>query len=113
MFFRATVLATILVFLLWPESTTAGSSFLSPEQPKTQQRKPPPKPAKLHGRDARAVLDVHRTEGDTNEIQIKFNVPFEIGMKVSEEQYDKYGQILDQFLEDVLTEDSKENQEKK
>ncbi|XP_015280714.1 PREDICTED: appetite-regulating hormone-like [Gekko japonicus] len=98
MFLRTTVLVMLLVFLLWPETTVAGSSFLSPEQPKAQQRKPPPKPAtKLHRRDAGAVLDVHRTEGDTDEIQIK----------VSEEQYGKYGQILEQFLEDILTEDTK------
>lgn len=30
-------------------------------------------------------------------------------MKVSEEQYDKYGQILEQFLEDILAEDTKGN----
>lgn len=32
-----------------------------------------------------------------------------MGMKVSEEQYDKYGQILQQFLEDIFTEDTKGN----
>ncbi|XP_048346477.1 appetite-regulating hormone [Sphaerodactylus townsendi] len=114
MFRRTTVLGMLLAFLVWPEIAIAGSSFLSPEQPKAQQRKPPPKPAsKLHRRDIEAVLDVDRIEGDTNEIQFKFTVPFEISMKVSEEQYDKYGQLLEKFLEDMLTEDTKENQEKK
>ncbi|XP_077181402.1 appetite-regulating hormone [Paroedura picta] len=110
---RTAALAVLLVFLIWSETTAAGSSFLSPE-PKAQQRKPPPKPAtKLHRRDVGTILDVHKTEGDTNEIQIKLKVPFEIGMEVSEEQYNKYGQILEQFLEDIHTEDIKENQEKK
>ncbi|XP_054834625.1 appetite-regulating hormone [Eublepharis macularius] len=114
MFLRTTMLGIFLVFLLWPETTIAGSSFLSPEQPKTQQRKASPKPAtKLHRRDAEAILDVHSIEGDTNEIQIKLSVPFEIGMKISEEQYDKYGQIMEKLLEDILTEDTKESQEKK
>nr|XP_056702805.1 appetite-regulating hormone [Euleptes europaea] len=109
MFLRTTVLGMLLAFSLWPETAVAGSSFLSPEQPKTQQRKPPPKPAtKLHRRDTDAVLDVDRIEGDTNEIQLKFTVPFEIGMKVSE-QYDKYGQLLEKFLEDILTEDTKDH----
>ncbi|XP_066469079.1 appetite-regulating hormone [Tiliqua scincoides] len=108
---RAILLGIILVYSLWAETTLAGSSFLSPEQPRTQQRKVPPKPTpRVHRRDAEAFPDTHETEGDTNNIEIKFKVPFEIGMRISEEQYKDYGQILEQFLEDILAEDNKENE---
>ncbi|KAJ6634563.1 hypothetical protein lerEdw1_013957, partial [Lerista edwardsae] len=75
-----------------------------------QQRKVSPKPMpKVHRRDAEGFPDIHETEGDTNDIEIKLKVPFEIGMKISEEQYKDYGQILEQFLEDIFAEDNKEN----
>uniref|UniRef100_A0A670I7Q1 Appetite-regulating hormone n=1 Tax=Podarcis muralis TaxID=64176 RepID=A0A670I7Q1_PODMU len=110
MFIRNMVVGMLLICSLWTETTTAGSSFLSPEQPKTQQRKVSPKPTtKFHRRDAETFLDVHgsETERDSNEIEIKFTVPFEIGMKISEDQYKDYGPILEKLLEDILVEGNK------
>ncbi|XP_062979474.1 appetite-regulating hormone isoform X2 [Elgaria multicarinata webbii] len=113
MFVRIMILGMLLVCLVWTENTIAGSSFLSPGQPKTQQRKVSQKPTtKVHRRDAEALLDDHGSEieGGSNEIGIKFTVPFEIGMKISEDQYNNYGQILEKLMEDILAEDNKERQ---
>ncbi|CAM4596448.1 unnamed protein product [Caretta caretta] len=86
----------------------AGSSFLSPEYQNTQQRKDPKKhTTKLNRRAAEGLLDAdaRQIEGD-NEIEIKLNVPFEIGVKITEDQYQEYGQVLEKILEDILAEDT-------
>ncbi|XP_065263505.1 appetite-regulating hormone [Emys orbicularis] len=112
MFLRSTMLGILLICILWTETTTAGSSFLSPEYQHTQQRKDPKKHAKLNRRAAEGFLDTdaRQAEGDNNEIEIKLNVPFEIGVKITEDQYQKYGQVLEKILEDILAEDTKETQ---
>nr|XP_060615877.1 appetite-regulating hormone [Anolis sagrei ordinatus] len=110
MFIRSIIVGTLLVCSLWIETTVAGSSFLSPEQPKTQQRKVYQKSVtKFHRRDAEVALDVHGNEvkENRNEMEIKFTVPFEIGMKISEAQYKECEQMLEKFLEDILAEDNK------
>ncbi|KAH1167946.1 hypothetical protein KIL84_003429 [Mauremys mutica] len=77
-----------------------------------QQRKDPKKHTKLNRRAAEGFLDAdaRQAEGDNNEMEIKLNVPFEIGVKITEEQYQEYGQVLEKILEDILAEDTKETQ---
>ncbi|XP_042304547.1 appetite-regulating hormone-like [Sceloporus undulatus] len=114
MFNQSLIVGTLLVCSLWTEITIAGSSFLSPEQPK-MQRKGLQKPAtKFHRRDAEAALEVpgNEVEGTSNEMDIKVTVPFEISMKISEAQYKDCEQILEKFLEDILAGSIKENQAK-
>ncbi|TFK02624.1 coiled-coil domain-containing protein 151 [Platysternon megacephalum] len=105
-----------------PESSKAES--LAEEVPKSsqfyifllvegnKQRKDPKKHTKLNRRAAEGFLDAdaRQTEGDNNEIEIKLNVPFEIGVKITEDQYQEYGQVLEKILEDILAEDTKETQ---
>ncbi|XP_053158776.1 appetite-regulating hormone [Hemicordylus capensis] len=113
MLIRTTVLGMLMICSFWIDTTTAGSSFLSPEQLKSQQRKAHAKPTpNPYRRDAEALLDTYGIEGNTSKIEMKFSVPFEISMKLSEKQYKDYGQILEKFLEDIFAEDSKEDQAK-
>uniref|UniRef100_A0A8D0DH75 Appetite-regulating hormone n=1 Tax=Salvator merianae TaxID=96440 RepID=A0A8D0DH75_SALMN len=104
MLLRTIIIGLLLTYLLQTETTIAGSSFLSPEQPKTQQRKTQMKPTiKFHRRDAGVFYDIlgRETEGDDDEIEIKFTVPSEIGAKISEEQYKPYAQILEKMQNDI------------
>ncbi|NWI13134.1 GHRL protein, partial [Crypturellus soui] len=112
MLLRGALLGILLVSALWAETVLAGSSFLSPEYKKLQQRKdsrrppPPTTTATLHRRsmDGFADTDEARAEDGSNGVEIKFNVPFEIGVKLTEEQYREYGQTLEKALGDVLEE---------
>uniref|UniRef100_A0A8D2J136 Appetite-regulating hormone n=1 Tax=Varanus komodoensis TaxID=61221 RepID=A0A8D2J136_VARKO len=110
MYVRVVIVGMLLVCSLWTENALAGSSFLSPVQPKTQQRKVPQKPTtKFYRREVEALFDDHQSNTDRsdNEIEIKFTVPFEVGMKISEEQYRDYGQILEKLMEDMLVKNTK------
>ncbi|KAM7170594.1 appetite-regulating hormone [Macrochelys suwanniensis] len=110
MFLRSNVLGILLICILWTETTMAGSSFLSPEYQNTQQRKDPKKHTKLNRRAAEGFLDADASQAGDNELEIKLNVPFEIGVKITENQYKEYGQVLEKILEDILAEDTKETQ---
>ncbi|NXJ03158.1 GHRL protein, partial [Psophia crepitans] len=110
MFLRSTLLGIILFSILWTETTLAGSSFLSPEYKKTQQQKYPTNPtAQLHRRGTEGFWDTDEAgaEDDRNSIEMKFNVPFEIGVKIAEEEYQEYGQALEKVLEDMLEDNAK------
>ncbi|XP_050760757.1 appetite-regulating hormone [Gymnogyps californianus] len=114
MFLRSTLLGIILFSILWTETTLAGSSFLSPEYKKTQQRDPKKPTAQLHRRGTEGFWDTDEAgaEDDRNSIEIKFNVPFEISVKITEEEYQEYGQALEKMLGDMLEENAKETQMK-
>ncbi|KFV45553.1 Appetite-regulating hormone, partial [Gavia stellata] len=110
MFLRGTLMGIILFSILWTETTLAGSSFLSPEYKKIQQQKDPKKPtAQLHRRGTEGFWDTDEAgaEDDSNSIEIKFHVPFEIGVKITEEEYQEYGQALEKILGDMLEENAK------
>ncbi|KFQ75977.1 Appetite-regulating hormone, partial [Phoenicopterus ruber ruber] len=110
MFLRSTLLGISLFSILWTETTLAGSSFLSPEYKKIQQQRDPKTPtAQLHRRGTEGFWDTDDTgaEDDRNSIEIKFNVPFEIGVKITEEEYQEYGQALEKMLGDMLEENAK------
>ncbi|NWQ95067.1 GHRL protein, partial [Burhinus bistriatus] len=113
MFLRGTLLGIILYSILWTETTLAGSSFLSPEYKRMQQQKAPNKPtAQLHRRGTEGFWDTDKAvaEDDSNSIEIKFNIPFEIGVKITKEEYQEYGQALEKMLGDMLQENAKGTQ---
>ncbi|NXF52164.1 GHRL protein, partial [Oceanites oceanicus] len=110
MFLRGTLLGIILFSILWAETALAGSSFLSPEYKKIQQQRDQKKPtAQLHRRGTEGFWDTDEAgaEDDSNSIEIKFNVPFEIGVKTTDDEYQEYGQALEKMLGDVLEENLK------
>lgn len=37
---------------------------------------------------------------------LQFNVPFEIGVKITEREYQEYGQALEKMLQDILAENA-------
>ncbi|KFV38796.1 Appetite-regulating hormone, partial [Tyto alba] len=110
MFLRSTLLATTLFSILWTETTLAGSSFLSPEYKKLKQQQDPKQTtAQLHRRGTEGFWDTDEAGAvdDRNNIEIKFNVPFEISVKITEEEYQEYGQALEKMLRDMLEENAK------
>ncbi|KGL79962.1 Appetite-regulating hormone, partial [Tinamus guttatus] len=116
MLLRGALLGILLLSALWAETVLAGSSFLSPEYKKLQQQKdsrrpPPPTTTTTLHRRSRSMggfsdADEAWTEDGSNGVEIKFNVPFEIGVKLTEEQYREYGQTLEKVLEDILQENT-------
>ncbi|XP_065701640.1 appetite-regulating hormone [Patagioenas fasciata] len=105
MFLRSALLGILLSSILWTETTLAGSSFLSPEYKKLQQQNDPKKSsAQLHRRGTEGFWDPDEAEAedDRNSIEIKFNVPFEIGLRMTEEEYQEYRQVLEKMLGDTL-----------
>ncbi|KFW95974.1 Appetite-regulating hormone, partial [Phalacrocorax carbo] len=110
MFLRGTLLRIVLYSILWTGTTLAGSSFLSPEYKKIQQQKhQKTPPAQLHRRGTEGFWDTDKAgaEDDGNSIEIKFNVPFEIGVKITEEEYQEYGQALEKMLGDMVQDSAK------
>nr|XP_012616096.1 appetite-regulating hormone isoform X4 [Microcebus murinus] len=106
-----TICSLLLLSMLWADMATAGSSFLSPEHQKTQQRKESKKPpAKLQPRALEGWLrpeDGSQAEGAEDELEIRFNAPFDIGIKLSGAQYQQHSQVLGKFLQDILWEEAK------
>ncbi|XP_065605427.1 appetite-regulating hormone [Cyrtonyx montezumae] len=113
MFLRVTLLGILLLSILGTETALAGSSFLSPAYKNLQQQKDTRKTtARLHPRGTESFPDTDGTEGDSNSADIEFNVPFEIGVKITEREYQEYGQALEKMLQDILEENNKETQTK-
>ncbi|NXC48246.1 GHRL protein, partial [Penelope pileata] len=110
MFLRGTLLGILLFSILWTETALAGSSFLSPAYKNIQQQKDTRKPtARLHRRGTEGFWGrgERQAEDDNNSIEIKFNVPFEIGVKITEGEYQEYGQALEKILQDIREENAK------
>ncbi|XP_045349740.1 appetite-regulating hormone isoform X4 [Leopardus geoffroyi] len=107
-----TVCSLLLFSVLWADLAMAGSSFLSPEHQKVQQRKESKKPpAKLQPRALEGLIhpeDTSQVEGAQDELEIRFNAPFDVGIKLSGAQYHQHGQALGKFLQDVLWEEADE-----
>ncbi|NXX80248.1 GHRL protein, partial [Urocolius indicus] len=110
MFLRTLLLGILLFSILWTETTLAGSSFLSPEYKKLQVKKPNQNrpTAPLHRRGTESFRDTEEAgaKDDRNNMEIKFNVPFEIGVKITEEEYQEYGQALEKMLGNMLEENA-------
>ncbi|XP_066101160.1 appetite-regulating hormone isoform X1 [Saccopteryx bilineata] len=105
-----TICRLLLLSVLWVDFAMTGSSFLSPEHQKVQQRKESKKPpAKLQPRDLEGWLrpqDRNQAEGAEDEMEIRFNAPFDVGIKLSGAQYHQHGQALGKFLHDMFWEEA-------
>ncbi|XP_040484397.1 appetite-regulating hormone isoform X1 [Ursus maritimus] len=105
-----TLCSLLLFSVLWMDLAMAGSSFLSPEHQKVQQRKESKKPpAKLQPRALEGSPrpeDTSQVEGAEDELEIRFNAPFDVGIKLSGAQYQEHGQALGKFLQDILWEEA-------
>ncbi|XP_070704020.1 appetite-regulating hormone [Pempheris klunzingeri] len=87
----------LLVFLLcslslWCKSTSAGSSFLSPSQNPQNKVK--------STRTGRQVVEEPRQPTEDNLITI--SAPFEIGLTLTEEDFEEYGVALQEIIQRLL-----------
>uniref|UniRef100_A0A8D2DUA2 Appetite-regulating hormone n=1 Tax=Sciurus vulgaris TaxID=55149 RepID=A0A8D2DUA2_SCIVU len=107
-----TICSLLLLSVLWVDVAMAGSSFLSPEHQKAQQRKESKKPpAKLQPRAIEGWLhpeDRDQADGAEEELEIRLNAPFDVGLKLSGAQYQQHSRALGKFLQDILWEETKE-----
>uniref|UniRef100_A0A8C0DLS5 Appetite-regulating hormone n=1 Tax=Balaenoptera musculus TaxID=9771 RepID=A0A8C0DLS5_BALMU len=101
-----------LLTVVWVDLTMAGSSFLSPKPQNVQQRqefkcnREELKAQALEGWLSPEVRS--QVEGAENELQIRFNAFFDVGIKLSGAQFHQHGQTLGKFLQDVLWEEANE-----
>ncbi|XP_074054692.1 appetite-regulating hormone [Macrotis lagotis] len=101
---KVAVCTVLLLSVLWMDVASAGSSFLSPEHPKNQ-RKESKKPAvKLQPRDTEDSFS--QPEELEKGLEIQFNAPFDMGIKVAEAQYQQYGHTLEKVLQEILLEEN-------
>ncbi|XP_055985685.1 appetite-regulating hormone [Sorex fumeus] len=100
----APVCCLLLLGAFWADHAMAGSSFLSPEHHKGPKKEPKKPPAKLQPRALDGQFGPASQEGPEDELEIRFNAPFDVGIKLSGVQYHQHGQALGQFLQDVLWE---------
>ncbi|XP_032761801.1 appetite-regulating hormone isoform X2 [Rattus rattus] len=107
----ATICSLLLLSMLWMDMAMAGSSFLSPEHQKAQRKESKKPPAKLQPRALEGWLhpeDRGQAEEAEEELEIRFNAPFDVGIKLSGAQYQQHGRALGKFLQDILWEEVKE-----
>ncbi|XP_008853097.1 appetite-regulating hormone isoform X2 [Nannospalax galili] len=106
-----TICSFLLLSMLWMDVAMAGSSFLSPEHQKAQRKESKKPPAKLQPRALEGWLHPEgkgQAEEAEEELEIRFNTPFDTGIKLSGAQYQQHGQALGKFLQDILWEETKE-----
>ncbi|XP_012373005.1 appetite-regulating hormone isoform X2 [Octodon degus] len=101
-----TLCSLLLLGVLWVDLAMAGSSFLSPEHQRAQRKESKKPSARLQ---PRALEDWLHPEGRgqadvAEDLEIQFNAPFDVGIKLSGPQYQQHGQALGKFLHDVLEE---------
>ncbi|XP_061044911.1 appetite-regulating hormone-like [Eubalaena glacialis] len=118
---RGTVCSLLLLTVVWVDLTMAGSSFLSPKPQNVQQRQEPAErawtrkhkkaSAKLKARALEGWLSPEvrsQVEGAENELEIRFNTLFDVGIKLSGAQFHQHSQTLGKFLQEVLWEEANE-----
>ncbi|XP_015202865.1 appetite-regulating hormone [Lepisosteus oculatus] len=104
------VFLLICILVSAVEDVGAGSSFLSPSQ--KPQAKPVRKPInnKVGRRDSEAAMDILESqlyeEEDSKEIM--FHTPFQIGIAMSEAEYQEYGHVLQRIMEGILADNATE-----
>ncbi|XP_036188059.1 appetite-regulating hormone isoform X2 [Myotis myotis] len=108
-----TICSLLLLSVLWVDLAMAGSSFLSPEHQKAQRKESKKPPAKLQPRERELEgwllpEDGNREEGAEDELEIRFNAPFDVGIKLSGAQSHWHGQALGKFLQDMFWEEANE-----
>ncbi|KAK2497895.1 hypothetical protein MC885_015377 [Smutsia gigantea] len=104
-----TICSLLLLSMLWVDLAMAGSSFLSPGHQKVQRKESKKPPAKLQPRALEGWLraeDGHQADGAEDELEMRFNAPFDVGIKLSGAQYHQHGQALGNFLQDSLWEEA-------
>ncbi|KAL4655247.1 ghrelin-like [Arapaima gigas] len=90
----------ICILALWTDCVQGGSSFLSPSQ--KPQGKGDKKPPRLGRRFSEVTSDpFEKTAEDVK--PVTFNAPFEIGITMTEEEFQEYGDVLQRIIEDLLT----------
>ncbi|KAL6457948.1 hypothetical protein MHYP_G00331780 [Metynnis hypsauchen] len=82
---------------LWAECVMCGSSFLSPSQ--KPQGRGDRKPPRL-GRRAAADLEIPIPLEDNH---FMMSAPFQLGVSLTEEEYEEYGPMLQKILLNVLS----------
>ncbi|XP_073900509.1 appetite-regulating hormone isoform X2 [Castor canadensis] len=105
-----TICSLLLLSVFWVDLAMAGSSFLSPKHQKVQRKDSKKLPAKLQPRALEGWLhpeDRGQTEEEEDELEIRFNAPFDVGIKLSGAQYQQHGRALGKFLQDILWEEAK------
>ncbi|XP_061115073.1 ghrelin/obestatin prepropeptide [Conger conger] len=91
----------LCILSLWMDSVQAGSSFLSPSQkPQGKDKKPP----RVGRRDSEGILDwfTKAPFQDEDIRHITFNTPFDIGISMTEQQYQQYGELMQKIMQDLL-----------
>ncbi|KAG9332646.1 hypothetical protein JZ751_014744 [Albula glossodonta] len=91
----------ICVLAVWMDCIQAGSSFLSPSlRPQGKEKKPP----RVGRRDSEGILDLFgwRPNEEEDNQYITFTTPFEIGISMTEKEYQQYGEGLQKIVQDVL-----------
>uniref|UniRef100_A0A2K5DUJ4 Appetite-regulating hormone n=1 Tax=Aotus nancymaae TaxID=37293 RepID=A0A2K5DUJ4_AOTNA len=100
------------VFTRWWSYLRSTLAALPREASGVRQRKESKKPpAKLQPRALESWLhseDGGQAEGAEDELEIQFNAPFDVGIKLSGIQYQQHSQALGKFLQDILWEEAKE-----
>ncbi|XP_030634320.1 appetite-regulating hormone [Chanos chanos] len=89
------MILVLCAMALWVESVRGGSSFLSPAQ----------KPQGKGGRASPRVGRRDATQPETpllQDNQITVSAPFELGISMSEAEFEEYGPVLRRILFDVL-----------
>ncbi|XP_044512782.1 appetite-regulating hormone [Gracilinanus agilis] len=104
MFPKVAICSLLLLSVLWMDVASAGSSFLSPEHPKTQRKETKKPSVKFQPRGVEEPLG--QPEGVDKGLEIQFNAPFDIGIKVAEAQYQQYGHALEKVLQEILLEEN-------
>ncbi|XP_018612083.2 appetite-regulating hormone [Scleropages formosus] len=93
----------ICILALWTDCVQGGSSFLSPSQ--KPQGKSDKKPSRVGRRFSEVMPNpFEKTLEDTDMKHVMFNVPFEIGITMTEEEFQEYGNVLQKIAQDVLQE---------
>uniref|UniRef100_A0A8D2ICV0 Appetite-regulating hormone n=1 Tax=Urocitellus parryii TaxID=9999 RepID=A0A8D2ICV0_UROPR len=109
MFSAGTICSLLLLSVLWVDVAMAGSSFLSPEHQKQRKESKKP-PAKLQPRAIDGWLhqeDTDQADGAEDELEIRFNAPFDMAIKLFGAQYQQHSRALRKFLQDILWEEAK------
>ncbi|XP_028374677.2 appetite-regulating hormone isoform X2 [Phyllostomus discolor] len=106
-----TTCSLLLLSVLCMDLVMAGASFRSPEHQKVQRKESKKPPAKLQPRGLEAWLrpeDGTPAEGAEDELEIRFDTPFDVGIKLSGAQDRRHGQALGKFLQDMFWEEADE-----
>uniref|UniRef100_A0A8C9IS74 Appetite-regulating hormone n=1 Tax=Piliocolobus tephrosceles TaxID=591936 RepID=A0A8C9IS74_9PRIM len=97
------------VFTCWWSYLGSTLAGLPGEASRVQQRKESKKPpAKLQPRALGGWLRPEDGDQAEDELEIQFNAPFDVGIKLSGVQYQQHSQALGKFLQDILWEEAKE-----